>query len=233
MPAFVDAAAAAPVSRREEVRAIVQRAKDNTEIANSLITEFEAAQKTDFSRALVILSLIGEQRHPAGTAFLAAFIWRPLPRGGKPVGELGLSAEAEALERLQVKAANALPYARTREALQATLEVVGKHPLKPVRVEAASSYLWNMGNSEEARRTLSKYLRDDERMLLDRPVREDGMSAQQFNRQLALYLERHPELRAPAPERTGREGVTKSKVIEEPAAPPPSDEATVIKGRQP
>jgi hypothetical protein len=233
VPTFVDAAGAAPVSRREEVRAIVQSAQGNAEIANRLIAEFEAAQKRDFSRALVILSLIGEQRHPSGTAFLSTFIWRPLPRGGRPRGELGLSREAEALERLQVKAANALPYARTREALQATLEVVRKHPLKPVRVEAASSYLWNMGNSEEARRTLSTYLREDERLLLDRPVRQDGMSGRQFNRLLAIYLERHPELRPPAPQSEGRGRLIGSRIAEEPAGPPPPPDSATTRERQP
>ena len=138
------------------------------------------------------------------------------------------------MERLQVKAANALPYARTNEAFKATLEVVAKHPLKPVRVEAASSYLWNAGNSEEARRTLTRYLRKDELMLLDRPVREPGSSAKEFNRLLAVYLERHPELRAPAPQRGDRGRLTRQNVAEEPAGPPPPpDSATSYEGRQP
>jgi len=229
VPAFVDAASAAPVSRREEVRAAIAATHENGEIADRLIAEFEAAQKTDFSRALVILSLIGEQRNSAGTAFLSRFIWRPLPRGGAPVSELGLSPQAEALERLQVKAANALPYARTNEALQATLEVVSKHPLKPVRVEAASSYLWNTGNSDEARRTLSRFLRKDELMLLDRPVREPRTSAEEFNHQLAVYLERHPELRPPAPQRNDRGSIPRPNVAEEPAGPPPPPDSAMSK----
>jgi hypothetical protein len=223
VPAFVDAASAAPVSRREEIRAIIGRARENAPVARGLIAEFEKARRTDFSRALVVLSLIGEQRHPMGTAFLQAFIWRPLPRGGKPVAELGLSPAAEALERLQVKAANALPYARTPAALAATLDVVRRHPLKPVRIEAASSYLWNAGNREEARRTLSRYLRPDERMVLDRPIREDGMSAEQFNRQLAVYLDRHPEVRPPPAQRNERGRPTRT--VEEPQGPPPPSDS--------
>lgn len=199
VPAFIAAASAAPVSQREEIRAILGKQRENGEIANRLIAEFETARRSDFSRALVILSLIGEQGNPAATTFLARFIREPLPKGGVPNVELGLSAEAEALERLQVKAANSLPYPRTREALQATLEVVKSHPLKAVRAEAASSYLWNSGNSEKARRILAGYLRRDELMLLDRPVRDAQMNAQQFNALLSRYLERHPELRAPAP----------------------------------
>lgn len=219
--AFIDAASAAPVSRREEVRAMIQRVKDDVGIANALIAEFEMAQKTDFSRALVILSLIGEQRNPVGTNFLVKFVRRPLPPGGRPTRESGVSPEAEALERLQVKAANALPYAGSAQAMQATLEVVRSHPLKPVRIEAASSYLWNTGNTEEARRTLSRYLHKDELMVLDRPVREQGMTAEQFNRQLALYLDRHPEVRPPAP--TRGPGAPSAGVEEPKGAPPPAE----------
>jgi hypothetical protein len=220
--AFIDAASAAPVSRREEVRATIQRTRNIVDVAKGLIAEFEIAQKTDFSRALVILSLIGEQRSPAGTSYLVKFIRRPLPSGSRPTTESGVSPEAEALERLQVKAANALPYASTAQALQATLEVVRSHPLKPVRIEAASSYLWNTGNSEEARRTLSRFLRKDELLVLDRPVRDQGTTAEQFNRQLALYLDRHPEVRAPAPTRGPG---APSTGVQEPAGPPPPSES--------
>lgn len=201
--AFVDAAGLAPVARREALRHVIGDAHDNTDIANQLIAEFEAARTRDFSRALVVLALLGEQRNPAGTAFLNKFVWEPLPQGGPVLTELGLSAAAEAQERLQVKAVNAIPYARTPQALRLTLEIAARHPLKAVRIEAASSYLWNQGNSAVARRTLAAALRRDEQAVLDRPVRDAGMRAQDFNRQLADYLRRHPELQPPAPERSG------------------------------
>lgn len=202
VPAFIDAAGAAPVSRREEIRAQVQRVQADSAIAQRLIAEFERAEKTDHSRALVILSLLGELRNPAGTAFLIDYVWRPLPTGGRIIAELGVSAEHEAMERLQAKAANAIAYARTQEASKAALDLAGRHPSRAVRAEAASSYLWNQRGSEEARRLLSQALRRDERALLDRPVRDAGMSAEQFNRLLADYLERHPQLRPPVPQRS-------------------------------
>lgn len=220
--AFVTAAGAAPVARREEIRAIVRRARENDEVAKGLIAEFEVAQRGDFSRALVALSLLGEQSHPAATGYLARFLQRPLPRGGKPTTESGISPEAEALERLQVKAANALPYARTTEAAQATLNVVRTHPLKAVRIEAASSYLWNAPDKDAARKILSRYLRKDELPVLDRPVRDQGMTGEQFNRQLAIYLDRHPELRAPAPARL--RVIRRPRPDEQPGPPPPSEE---------
>jgi hypothetical protein len=219
VPAFVDAASAAPVARREEIRAIVQRAQKNPDVAKGLIAAFETAQRTDFSRALVTLALIGEQRHPTGTEFLTKFVRQAPPRGSKPTNESGISPEAETLDRLQVKAANALPYARTAPALQATLDIVRSHPSKAVRVEAASSYLWNTGNTEAARSTLTKYLRKDELMVLDRPVRTEGMTGEQFNRQLAVYLDRHPEVRAPAP----KLGRAPRRSVEETSPAPPSE----------
>jgi hypothetical protein len=222
--AFVVAAGAAPVARREEIRAIIDGAHDNTEITKSLIREFEAAQTTDFSRALVLLSLIGEQRNPAGVAFLVDFVWQPLPKGGPVIEELGMSAEAEAMERLQVKAANAIPYARTEKALQAALEIAAKHPLKTVRIEAASSYLWNQRNSDQARRALAAVLRKDDLVVLDRPVHDTGMSAREFNSQIANYLDRHPELQPPAPRRTGRG--KPGPATERTTLPPPPSESS-------
>lgn len=223
VPAFVDAAGMAPVARREELRKLISSAQDNTEIANRLIAEFEAARKRDFSRALVVLALLGEQRNPTGVAFLVKFVWQPLPKGGPVLKELGISAAAETQERLQVKAANGIPYARTPQALKATLEIAARHPLKAVRIEAASSYLWNQGNSEDARRTLAAVLRKDELVVLDRPVRDAGMTGQEFNRQLALYLKRHPELQPPPPQRSGRGNPRQTG--KDAALPPPPAES--------
>lgn len=217
--AFVDAAGQAPVARREALRQLIGDARDNTDITKQLIAEFRAARQHDFSRALVVLALLGEQRNPAGTEFLDKFVWEPLPRGGPVLKELGLSAAAEAQERLQVKAANAIPYARTPLALRLTLEIAARHPLKAVRIEAASSYLWNQGNSDVARRTLAAALRRDEQAVLDRPIRDAGMSAQDFNRQLDGYLRRHPELQPPAPERSGPGKPEKSNDAATPSPP--------------
>ncbi|MEO7072489.1 MAG: hypothetical protein ABI300_05775 [Rhodanobacter sp.] len=227
--AFVDAAGAVPVARREELRQVIGNARDDDKIAQRLIAQFEDARKHDFSRALVVLALLGEQRNPTGTAYLIKFVWQPLPKGGPVREELGLSAAAEAQERLQVKAANAIPYARTPKALQATLEIAGRHPLKAVRLEAASSYLWNQGNSEEARRKLSAVLRRDELPVLDRPVRDAGMSARDFNRELAIYLKRHPELQPPNPEKSRQQ---KPRQAVDPTASPPPPDASLSSGQR-
>ncbi|MDR5796470.1 hypothetical protein QCE49_24090 [Caballeronia sp. LZ008] len=231
VPSFVAAASVAPVSKREVVRSAIQASKNNEAIASELITEFNRARKVDFSQALVVLSLIGEQRSSTGTKFLIEFLHQPLPLDGQETSELGLSPEAEAMERLQVKAANGLPYARTAGALQATLEVVAEHPLKPVRVEAASSYLWNAGNTDKARRRLSQYLREDERLLVHRPVRVDGMSPNEFNRQLAVYAERYPELKAPEPTRAHR-AIEGEHTFDEPQISPPTDRSNSDSKRQ-
>lgn len=223
VPAFVSAAAVAPVAQREAVRGLIAGARDNAAIASRLIAEFELARSRDFSRAQVALALLGEQRNTAGLAFLTTFVWQPLPGGGLAIEELGMSVAAEAQERLQVQAANAIPYARTQPALQAALEIAARHPSKAVRIEAASSYLWNRGNSEEARRTLGQVLRRDELVVLDRPIREAGMTGQDFNRQLARYLERHPELQPPPPERSGHGNPQPTG--EDAALPPPPAES--------
>ncbi len=202
---FVDWATAAPVSRREEIRAQMHKAQDSDAIAKGLIEAFQKAEREDHTRALVILALLGELRNPTGTEFLIEYVWRELPTGGPVMVETGVSLERQNMVRLQVKAVNGLAYTRDPKVLREVLEIVAKHPSKAVRTEAASSYLWNQGNSESARKTLSQYVREGESALIDRPVRGVDMSGEQFNRQLELFLKRHPELQPPAP--TQREPV--------------------------
>ncbi len=198
---FVAFAIEAPVSRREEVRAAIQAAQGNAAVANALIADFEQAAAADFSHALVTLSLLGEQRNPAGTQFLIAYVARPLPERGVPMQESGVSAQYEAAVRLQAHAALSIGYARTDQALEALLNVVSRHPSAAVRAEAAASILYNWSDNAQVRGQLAQRLRREDRALLDRPVRTDGMSGAEFNRRLALYLEAHPELRPPPPAR--------------------------------
>lgn len=196
---FVDWASAAPVSRREEIRAHVHNAQDSDAIARGLIEAFQKSEREDHSRALVILALLGELRNPIGTEFLIEYAWRELPTGGPVMVETGVSLEHQNMVRLQVKAVNGLAYTKNPEVLQGVLEIVAKHPSRAVRTEAASSYLWNQGDTDSVRKMLSQYVRDGESALIDRPVRGVDMSGEQFNRQLELFLKRHPELQPAAP----------------------------------
>jgi len=79
-----------------------------------------------------------------------------------------------------------------------------------VRAEAIRTYLANHQNSAEAKATLRKYVRKGEEVFLDRPNRDPGDKAANFNPKLEEYLRAHQELTAPAPERGAGLGPGKS-----------------------
>jgi hypothetical protein len=205
------------VSRREDIRERVHKAQDINAIAQGLIEAFQQTERVDHSRALVILALLGELRNPTGTEFLIEYVWREPPTGGPVMVETGVSLAHQNMVRLQVKAVNGLAYTKDPDVLKEVLEIVAKHPSMAVRTEAASSYLWNQGDAEGARKTLSEYVRDGESALIDRPVRGVEMSGKEFNYQLEQFLEGHPELQPPAP--TQREPVDEKPT--EADQPPP------------
>jgi hypothetical protein len=196
--AFIEWASLSTPAEQEDARRALAAASDNDDIARAFFDAALAAEKIDHSRALVALSLLGEMRNRAAEAWLVDFIRRPLPQGGTLVdGEI---IEQTALATLQAKAIDGLAYLNTESANGEVLRAVAEHPSRIVRAEAIDAYLWNHGDSQEARETLRHYVRKGEEIFLDRVRRGHGESAQSFNRKLATYLKVHPEAMPPLPE---------------------------------
>lgn len=197
--AFIDWAGMSVADERETARREIAAAASNPDIVRAVIDEARTAKESDHSRALVSLAILGEMRTAEGEKFLKDLIQQPLPTEGTVVeGDL---LEATALAQLQAKAVAGLAYRRTRDADAEVMRVAARHPSKIVRAEAISAYLWNHGDTDEARRALAPHVRKDEQLLLERVRRVSGESAETFNRKLAAYLEAHPELVPPAPEK--------------------------------
>ncbi len=232
VPKFVDWAALSAVDEREDGRAVIEGAAGNTEVVLALIDEIETARLSDHSRALIALAILGEMRNELGAEFLLEFATRPLPTEGT-------LAEGEIVERtaqatLQAKATDGLAYLRTERGDQAVLSLVESHPSRIVRAEAISAYLWNHGDSADAKgRVLAAIKRrlasigsptDADRLehlFVDRVRRVAGERAEIFDRKLAVYLELHPEVVPPDPvKKVGRKtGPKVSPSFDEP--PPP------------
>lgn len=197
--AFVEWAASSTSDQAEMVRKAVTEAGRNAEIMGALCQEAFEAQRQDHSRALVVLSLIGEARSRFGEECLVKFIALPFPEKGTIVdGEI---VEQTALATLQAKAIDGLAYLRSDSGDKIVFEAVSKHPSRIVRAEAIAAYLWNHDYSGRARETLKRYVHRDELIFLDRVVRQEGEAKESFNRKLEAYLKAHPELRPPAPEK--------------------------------
>ncbi len=201
VPVFIDWAGRSGIGQREEGRKIIAAAHSNSEVAEELCRQITAHQPADFSRTLIELSVLGEMRNPQGEECLAKFLHQPFPKEGTVVN--GEIVEQTTLGALQSKAVDGLAYARTQGGDREVLWAAGSHPSRIVRAEAINAYLWNRKDSGEARTTLQKVVRPDERIFIDRPRHEPGMSRQEFNEKLALYAKEHPAPK-PAPRAAGK-----------------------------
>jgi hypothetical protein len=201
--AFIDWAGASLPEEHEDGRRALAGAKDNQEIVKAFTEEITKAQRTDHSRALLALSLLGEMRSPAAEAFLRDFVNQPFPQEGTR-NEEGEIPEQTALAQLQAKAIDGLAYLRSESANREVLTQIQKHPSIIVRSEAISAYLWNQDNKEAARRTLQQYVRKEELRYIDQVTRQEGEKAASFNPKLEAYLKAHPEVAAPNPEGRGQ-----------------------------
>jgi hypothetical protein len=198
---LIDWAGRSTPAQREEARATFARAKENKVVVDTLCEEAFAAQKTDHSRALVVLAILGETRSPHAERCLARFLDIPFPQGGKATAE-GEIPEQTALATLQAKAVDGLAYLGSRSADELVLKQVREHPSIIVRAEAIAAYLYNKKNSPEARAALLRHVRKGEEIHLDRVAREEGETKDSFNRKLDVFLKKHPEVHGRGPEKS-------------------------------
>jgi hypothetical protein len=216
--AFIDWAGASLPEEHEDGRKVLAGARDNEDIVKAFAAEITQAQRTDHSRALLALSLLGEMGSPAAEEFFRQFVNQPFPESGTRTAE-GEIVEQTALATLQAKAIDGLAYLNSASANEEVLRQVGRHPSIIVRSEAISAYLWNQKDKEAARRTLLQHVRKGEERYIDQVIREEGESAASFNSKLEAYLKTHPDVAPPAPEGQRRE-YGKADDSPNPGAPP-------------
>jgi hypothetical protein len=218
--AFISWASNSLPGDREAARAAIAAASNDSEVATAVGEVALRSYQADSSRALVALSILGEMRNGAGTGYLKHFLNMPLPQAGTVVeGEI---LEQTAVASLQAKAVDGLAYLRNAEGDEAVLRAVREHPSKIVRAEAIDAYLWNHGDSEEARQTLRGHVRQGEEIFLERIRRVEGQSGEEFNQKLAAYLQAHPELIPPDPQRVSSGAVEKPEANAVSPGEPPS-----------
>jgi hypothetical protein len=197
--AFLDWAGGSHADEADYARSLIVRAGRNPEVVKRLIDEVEKNQFADFSRALLTLGVLGELKTSVAEEFLTDFAFRPLPDKGTEVdGEILEQTQAA---MLQGKAVDGLAYLNTERSNRVLFKIVAGHPSRIVRAEAINAYLWNHGDSEEAKRTLAQFVAKDELIFLDRVRRVKGERPEVFNAKLEAFLKAHPEANAPAPER--------------------------------
>ncbi|WP_223646078.1 hypothetical protein [Corallococcus sp. EGB] len=197
--AFITWASESVVEEQDDARRALLSAAKSPELIKAFTEEITQANNSgDTSRALVALGLLGEMRTYDGAKFLVEFVRMPLPTKGTVIeGELQEEAQQA---RLQAKAIAGVAYLRDAEFDREVANQAGNHPSVIVRAEAISAYLWNRGDTAEARKELEPFVRKEERLFLERVRRVSGEGADAFNRKLTAYLKAHPEVQAPNPE---------------------------------
>ena len=189
---FVSWASRSAPSDVPEIRR--QRATVRDDAAAVAALADHAFDAVDHSHALVALSLLGEMRSPHAEPHLLRVVSMPLPPSQE--GEHDPRAD---VEMLQAKAVDGLAYLHTASADAQVLRIAGSHESRAVRAEAIDAYLFNHGDSEDARKSLAKAIAPADRIFLDRPRFMPGESAAEFDAKLAAFLAKHPEVQAPAP----------------------------------
>jgi hypothetical protein len=66
VPAFIEWASHSGIKQRDEVRRMIGTARNDSAVARELCREVSAREKTDLSRTLVSLSILGELRNSEG-----------------------------------------------------------------------------------------------------------------------------------------------------------------------
>jgi len=214
VPAFIDWASRSGIGQREEARKIIAEAHSNLGVAQELCRQIIAHQRTDFSRTLIELSVLGEMRNEEGEECLVKFLHQPFPMEGTVVN--GEIVEQTTLGELQSKAVDGLAYAGTKSGDREVLWAAGSHPSRIVRAEAINAYLWNHKDSVEARTTLERVVRPDERIFVDRPRYQPTMRSEEFNERLEAYAKEHP---APKPSKRAPGKFTPAQSVGDRPAP--------------
>jgi hypothetical protein len=212
---FLDWVGASHGDEKDDARKAIQAAAGNKDVVQGLIAEVERVRASDHSRAMLALAVLGETRSPTAQAFFSEFARRPLPQAGTVIeGEIIEQTQAA---QLQGKAVDGLAYINNDSANKVVMDVIANHPSRIVRAEAINAYLWNHGDSDDARSALSQVVRTDESILLDRVRRVPGETASTFNAKLEQYLKRHPEVIPPAPVQlpTAAKPATQSQRLDE------------------
>lgn len=188
---FTAWASGSDVGEKEAVRESIAKASKDGEVLKQLFAEYEKVKTSDVGYSLVVLSVIGEMQNPASLPGLRDIIYTQLP---KPKEEPHAAlTELDLVEMLASKAVECAAYLKTAESNRLVLEVVAKHPSQAVRSAAIDAYLYNNGDTEKAKATVSRAAQEKDRILVDRTRFAKGGKKEAFDRQLEIFYKKYPQ----------------------------------------
>jgi hypothetical protein len=201
---LITTAGATPDSQRDKIRKRIAQVAGDKALADELCRQATVALESDHVRALLALALIGEMKNEAGTRCLLSFVRMPYPEVGDCVGEDPDEPCAEiqahlALASLQMQAVDGLAFLGNAGGDAEICRIAGEHPKQEVRSEAVTAFLWNRGFSSDARNTILACVQPNDRILVDRIIKEPGETVDSFDKKITDFLAAHPEAVPPIP----------------------------------
>ena len=185
------------------VRAELQRVSENPVIVDALANRLLILPVTDIDRHLTILSALGEMRNPRAITALKNFIWAKQAVVSQPLAghstELGVSFFNHD-GALRARAVEMLAYINNEESSAEVLHIAADHPGAEVRLAAMDSYLYDHGDSDQAKAELARTVRPDEIKLIGLPRFTKSTNPKLFDQQVAAFYKRYPEELPPSPD---------------------------------
>jgi hypothetical protein len=201
---FLRWVAAVPVSRRETIREQIAAVAHDDAVVDALMHELHRLPVRDFGRHLMLLSVLGETRHPRAVESLKHFIHLP-GAAIVPLEENNTVAHSSRVDypaALQARAVEMLAYMRTPQALEMVSIIASEHNSRVVRIAALDAYAFNHDDHPTAVERARRMARPEEAMLVGLPRRTRDGDPADFDARVRAFVDRHPEDRPPAPQQT-------------------------------
>jgi hypothetical protein len=203
---FLRSATNSTVGQLAGIRSELNRVAKDPVVIDALSSRLLALPVDDVERHLTILSSLGEMRNPRAIVPLKQFIWTKTPVVAQPAPGHDAALGSSFFNHdgaLRARAVEMLAYINTGGADSETLHVAADHPNLEVRMAAMDSYLFNHGDSDQAKAELEKTVRPDEVKLIGLPRLTAGGDPKLFDQQVADFYKRYPDELPPAPTAEG------------------------------
>lgn len=195
---FINWASGSTRKERDLVRAAIAKANPKVEISSALFKVYDKAQYTDFSKAMVILSIIGELRVPEAANRLYDIAMMLVPeRSAEAHNQL---EETDKVEMLATKAIEGLAYLKSQNSDEMLFKIISTHPSRSVRATAINAYLFNNKDSKEAKKLLAQYVQKEDAARLDVVRFTQTSKPEAFNTAAKMFYDKYPKENPELPE---------------------------------
>jgi hypothetical protein len=208
---FVDWVSTMPATQRPNVRREIAQVAGNAAVIDAVVSKLSLRGPLDFGRQLIYLSVLGETRNEAAVAPLRNYVYSPdcqvneqLPAAQTETQSLNLTS-FDACASLKAWAVGMVANINTPAARTVTLQAIGDHPSRVVRLSAINAFLYANGDSAGAAEQARRAARPNEAKLVGLPRLAPDFSLREFDARVARYYQEHPEDRPGPVQQGGRQ----------------------------